>query len=75
MSLLPLPVNAHLATYPGAALAVTAWGLHLSDFAVIVSSMAAVCGAVTQILSYLERRREAARGVKAAETYQNGTTD
>lgn len=62
---------APLATYAAASTAITVWGLHLSDFAVIVSSLAAVCGAVIQVLSYLERQRERAGG---EETSHDGET-
>ena len=73
MTLDQLNTNAHYATYAATAVSVTGWGLHLSDVAVIVSSFAATCGAVIQVLSYLERRRSPARGVE--ETKPDGKTD
>lgn len=68
----PLLANAHLVTYASAASAVTVWGLHLNELAVMVSSLAAVCGAVTQVLSYLDQRRGERRG---AETKHNDEAD
>lgn len=66
--------NAHYVTYASAASAVTVWGLHISEIAVMVSSLAAVCGALIQVLSYLDRRRsDRQRGVTETET--NGETD
>lgn len=64
--------NAHLVTYTAAASAVTVWGLHISELAVMVSSLAATCGAVIQVLSYLDRRRASRRDV---ETEHDGETD
>lgn len=75
MTLNEITQNANYVTYTAATGAVTFWGLHISDLAVMVSSLAAVCGAATQVLAYLDRRRARRRGVKAAETYQNGETD
>lgn len=72
MSLSDLTTNAPYITFTGAAGAVTGWGLHISDVAVIVSSFAALCGAVIQVLTYLERRRNSRRGVE--ETNENGET-
>lgn len=62
--------NAHYVTYASAASTATVWGLHLSEVAVMVSSLAAICGAVIQVLSYLDRRRSGRR----AETDNNGET-
>lgn len=62
--------NAHYVTYTSTAGAVTVWGLHLSELAVMVSSLAAICGAVIQVLSYLDRRRSARR----EETDDHGET-
>lgn len=69
MSIQNFAENAPFITYTSAAGAVTVWGLHISDVAVIVSSLAAVSGAVIQVLSYLERRRSR-RGVE--ETTEDG---
>lgn len=60
----PLTSNAHVATYTFAASTATFWGLHLSDVAVIVSTFAAICGALIQVMSYLDSRRERRRGVE-----------
>lgn len=54
--------NAHYVTYTSAASAVTVWGLHANEIAVMVSTLAAVCGAAIQVVSYLDRRREDRRG-------------
>lgn len=64
--------NAHYATYLSATGAVTLWGLHLSELAVMVSSLAAVCGAVIQVLSYLDRHNARRR---RKETDHHGETD
>lgn len=72
MSLQDTNPHATLATFGGAATSLTVWGLHLGDFAVMVSAIAAVCGAVIQVLSYLDRRA-AAR--KVVETDQHGKAD
>lgn len=63
--------NAHIATYVSATSAVTLWGLHISEFAVIVSSLAAVCGAVIQVLNYLDHRAKRRR----LETEHHGKTN
>lgn len=75
MNLADAADKAHYATYTGAAGAVTLWGLHINEVAVIVSSVAALSGAVIQVLSYLDRRAAVRRGVTVAETYQHGKTD
>jgi hypothetical protein len=62
--------NAHYVTYASAAGTVTVWGLHLSELAVMVSSSAALCGAVIQVLTYLDRRR----GRGGEETNNHGET-
>lgn len=62
--------NAHYATYISATGAVTLWGLHLSELAVMVSSLAAVCGAVIQVLNYLDHRAKRRR----QETEHHGET-
>jgi hypothetical protein len=67
----PVDNVASALTYTAAAGAATVWGLHLSDVAVMVSSLAAVCGASIQVMLYLDRRREGRRGV---ETKDNGET-
>lgn len=67
--------KAHYVTYAASASTVTAWGLHINEVAVIVSSVAALSGAVIQVLSYLDRRAAVRRGVTVAETYQHGKTD
>lgn len=63
--------NAHNVTYAATAGTVTFWGLHLSELAVMVSSFAALCGAVIQVLSYLDRRRER----RNEETDDNGKAE
>lgn len=69
MTLDQVNTSAPYVTYASAAGAVTVWGLHVSDIAVIVSSIAAVSGAVIQVMSYLERRS----GSRGTET--NAETD
>jgi len=66
-----LSTNAHIATYTSATSAVTLWGLHVSELAVIVSSLAAICGAVIQVMTYLDRRSAPRRG---EETNDHGET-
>jgi len=63
MSLSDFTAHSPYITFGAASVTVTGWGLHVSDVAVIVSSLAAVCGAVIQVLSYLERHRSR-RGVE-----------
>lgn len=67
--------RAHLATYAGASGAITLWGLHLNELGVIVSSLAALCGAVIQVLTYLDRKRASERRKGDEETPSNGATD
>lgn len=55
-------VQAAVATYSSAASAGVFWGLHLSDLGVVVSSLAAVCGVVIQLMLYLNTRKETKRG-------------
>lgn len=82
MNLSEFTPAANYVTYTAAASTVTFWGLHISDVAVMVSSLAALCGAATQVAAYLERRERRhrrsfwrrRRGVKAAENYQDGET-
>lgn len=59
--------HAPVATYTAAAISGTVWGLHMSDIAVMVSTLAAVCGAATQVLSYLDRRSPRRRGVETED--------
>lgn len=61
MALQDTHTPASLMTYSGATTSVMVWGLHLGDVAVMVSAIAAVCGAVIQVLSYLDRRAAARR--------------
>lgn len=68
----PVIANAYVGTYAAAAGTATAWGLHLGDLGVMVSSLAAVCGAVIQVLNYLDTRRKRARG---EETDTHGKAD
>lgn len=75
MTLTEAADKAHYVTYPAAAGAVTVWGLHINEVAAIVASVAALSGAVIQVLSYLDRRAAVRRGVTVAETYQHGKTD
>lgn len=51
-----LNVIAPISTYTAAAASISAWGLHISDIAVICSSLAAVGGMVLQSLIYREQR-------------------
>lgn len=74
MNLNDITQHAPYVTYTASASAVTFWGLHISDFAVMVTALAAVAGAATQVLTYLDRRRIDRRGAKAVEIYQNGET-
>lgn len=67
MTLPQLGDNAHYVTYASAASTVTVWGLHLSEVAVMVSSLAAICGAVIQVLTYLDRRAASRRGLETDE--------
>lgn len=55
-------LQAAAATYSSAASAGVFWGLHLSDLGVIISSLAAVVGAVVQVMLYLNNRKETTRG-------------
>lgn len=80
MNLDDITQNAHYVTYAAAASTATFSGLHISDIAVMVSSLAAVSGAAIQLLVYLERRgrqrrrwlSRVARGV--SETKSDGDT-
>lgn len=67
-----ISTNAHYVTYTSAAGTMIAGGLHVPEIAVMVSSLAAVCGAVIQVLSYLERRPGRPKG--DTETKDNGET-
>lgn len=62
-----LSIVAPAGTYTAAAASVAAWGLHISDVAVILSSLAAIGGVMFQGLIYLEQRR-AGRRLKTQET-------
>lgn len=69
----PVVANAHYVTYTSATSALTVWGLHLSDIAVMVSALAAICGAVIQVISYLDRRAE--RRSRGEETSDHGEAE
>lgn len=71
MSLHNTVLNSPGVTYTGAASSLVFWGLHLSDIAVMVSAVAAICGAVIQVLSYLDRRAASRR----VETEPHGEAD
>ena len=75
MALSDLPThvadNTHYVTYAASAGSLTLWGLHTSELAVMVSSFAALCGAVIQVLTYLDRRRSR----RDKETDDHGKAD
>lgn len=50
------------ATYSSATSAGVLWGLRVSDLGVVVSSLAAICSVVIQLLLYLNSRKETRRG-------------
>ena len=70
-----LEVVAPLSTLTAASATFAGWGLHLSDVAVIISSLAAICGVSLQFLIYREQRITARRlaasneGTKPDETH------
>lgn len=61
-----LNVAAPVGTYTAAASSIAAWGLHVSDIAVILSSLAAVAGVSLQALIYREQMLTAHR-LKASD--------
>lgn len=63
----PANIQAASATIGSAATSATLWGLHLSDLGVIISSLAAVCGVVIQLMLYLNTRKETTRGQSQAD--------
>lgn len=67
---LPPPDASHYVTYTGASGAALFWGLHMSDLAVMVSALAAICGVLIQILGYLDRRAEVRRGQRTRDDEQ-----
>jgi uncharacterized membrane protein len=56
-----LNIVAPIGTYTAAAASISAWGLHVSDIAVILSSLAAISGVVLQVLIYREQRNTGRR--------------
>lgn len=72
--------NAHVITYGAASSSLVIWGLHLSEWGVLVSMLCAICGVAVQLyaaqrkLRWLERQQYAASAVAGALAASNRVT-